>query len=819
MSDKSISALRTKKKAKPGIDHIWPWARHSCIALAMAASMQVIAQQPINIPAQPLADALKQLGEKTGLQIIYDAAIIKGLNSQSAQGSNSQEVLRQLLGNTNIKYTISGNSVTLHAQNNAAALPSVQIISAPLGSTTEGSGSYTTGDTNSSTGLALSLRETPQSITVMSHDRLKDQGLTDVDKVMEQVVGIEPDRRSSIGGDSVGYVARGFFVSNYQVDGIPRPAAIYGFSEDKADLLAYDRLEIVRGPSGLMTGAGNPSAAINLIRKRPTDDFQANISAKTGSWDLYRLQTDVAGSLSDSGKVRGRFAVAKQENDTFVEREHIDRQIVYGVVDAMLFETTEVFAGVEYQDIKATGVSRGGVPLYFSDGSKTNLDTSTNSGTDWSAFNHDSTTVFVGLEHFFSEIWKLKLDAEHKEGTYDQKFGYAYARTINKDTGAGAMLYSTRWNGDTELNAFNANLQGAFEWFGRNHELAFNLFHAAYKSEAPAYPGWYDGGDYRATISNIFDFYNTGAWPEPDLSATGIINGGDVKTTSLSGVIRLKPSDSVSVILGSRLTDWEQTRWSKNTGAAAITSPVTKENGVITPYTGLVVDITDNWSAYASYTSIFEPQSVKDITGNTLDPLEGNNYELGLKAGYLNGRLNISAAVFQMKQENYPVIIGNQVTAPDGSRAYRAEKGVEADGFEVEIAGQLLPGWQIAGGFARAKAEDNNGKPLRSRIPENTFKVFSSYQLHGALSGFTVGGSLRWQDTTYLENTGPNGETFEQKEVFLVDTMAKYLVNDHVTLSLNINNLFDETYYGALDVGSARYGEPRNISLSISYDF
>ena len=790
-------------------------------ASAAPKSADATPARQYSIAETTLESALNQFGREAGILLSYDPALVKGLSAPALSGKYSVlEGLRLLLTGSGLVAVDAGDGSyrVQKPSTGAMLLPTVNIATTPLGSTTEGTGSYTTGDTNTSTGLDLTPRETPQSITVMTHDRMRDQNLTEIAEVINQVVGIENNSGSALGTDGTNYVARGFTVENYQVDGIARPTAIYGFAEETADMMAYDRVEIIRGASGLTTGMGIPAATINLIRKKPTDHFQASVAAKTGSWDLYRLEADVSGAMTDDGKLRGRLASAYQENDTFIDREHVERQTIYGIGEYDFSDQTMLSLGVEYQDMENAHASRGGVPLFYTDGSETDFDVSTNTAANYSAFARESLNTFVKLEHEFNPNWRLRLDAEHKEGSYDEKIGYLSAAAVDKATGVGGTLYSARWASDLELDAFNANLQGTFDWLGRQHELGVTAYHATYQNDGPSGPGWWLRGDYSVSPINALEFFASGDWPEPDLSTTGGSSGSEIKTTALSAVAHLKPSETVSVIIGARVSDWEQEQWSKSANGEKTTTPLVNENGMVTPYAGVIVDITQHWSAYASYTQIFEPQTYKELDGSVLDPLEGNNYELGVKGEYLNGRLNASAAVFRMQQENYAVAFGAGIYAPDGSIAYRAEDGAESQGVELEIGGQLLPGWQVAGGFARATVENNEGERLNTEIPTNTFKFFSTYQLTGNLSGLTLGGNLRWQSSSSRENAGPNGEEYKQDSLVLVDMLANYIVSEHLRVAMNVDNLFDKKYYSGLS-GRGRFGEPRSFSLSVSYEF
>ncbi|TCM38783.1 TonB-dependent receptor plug domain-containing protein [Novosphingobium sp. ST904] len=322
------------------------------------------------------------------------------------------------------------------------------------------------------TGLSLSSRETPQSVTVIDSERMQEQGLYDISEVLEQIVGIQTNRSSALGTDGTNYTARGFEVKNYLVDGVARPSNLYGFTEDTADMIAYERIEVIRGSAGMMTGTGQPSAAINMIRKRPGETTRASVSATLGSWDMYRLEGDLGGAVTSDGHVRARVAGAWQDNQTFIDREHAKRQALYGVVEADLGPNTLLTAGVEYQNFRNEGASRGGVPLYFTDGTRTHFSRSTNGGANWSDFSRKSVNLFASVAHDFSPNWHLQVDAEHKSGSYDETIGYFFGTAIDKDTGLGGTLYSTRWASDLTLDAIYANLRGTFEAFGQEQHVA-----------------------------------------------------------------------------------------------------------------------------------------------------------------------------------------------------------------------------------------------------------------------------------------------------------------------------------------------------------
>jgi outer membrane receptor for ferric coprogen and ferric-rhodotorulic acid len=670
-----------------------------------------------------------------------------------------------------------------------------------------------TGQTETN-GLSLSSRETPQSITVVDSARMQVQGLTDISEVMEQVVGIQSNRSSALGTDGTNYTARGFAVKNYLVDGIARPTNIYGFTEDTADMIAYDRIEVIRGSAGMMTGTGEPSAAINMIRKRPDADTRATFAATVESWDKYRIEGDVGGALISDGHVRARIASAWQDNDSFIDREHSRRQALYGVLEADLAPDTLLTAGVEYQNFQNKGASRGGVPLYYTDGTKTDFARSTNGGANWSDFSRKSLNIFASVAHDFDQNWHLQIDTEHKSGSYDETIGYFFGTAINKETGLGGTLYSTRWASDLTLDAVYANLRGTFEAFGQDQHVALTLSHTRFDDDQTPYPGWWYGGDYMRSV-NAFEFFATGDTPKPDLTATGGGSGNRIQTSAAAGVVRLKPIAPLSIIAGGRITWWKQDSYSQDTTGPKTWTPGVREKAVFTPYVGLVLDFTKTISAYVSYASVFEPQTQRTADGDVIAPLEGNTYEAGLKADFLDGRLSASAAVFRMKQDNYALADGPGIFAPDGSSAYHAVSGMKSSGFELEVNGEILPGWHVAGGFANARAEDRNGRRQLPQIAKNSFKMFTAYTLPGKLDALTVGGNLRWQGKTTADGLGPNGETYIQGSLAVVDLLTNYRFSQQLSLAVHVDNILDKTYYSGLYVGSARYGEPRALTVTL----
>lgn len=675
--------------------------------------------------------------------------------------------------------------------------------------------SYNARAANTATGLDLSLRETPQSITVITRERMDDQAINDISSVLDQSVGVNVNATSAAGSDGVSFYARGFEIKNFQIDGIPRPPSIYGFSETTTDTAQYERIEIVRGATGLMSGPGNPSAAVNLVRKRPTAEAHVFIEGELGSFDHNRVVADMSGGLNESSSLRGRIVSTYETDDAYVDRATTDKKLIYGILEFDLTHSTLLTAGFEYQDLSSDGASRGGVPLFFLDGSQAHLPRHSNTGAQWNELSRTTTRYFASLAQYFDNGWSLRLDAEESRPDYDEAFSYMYG-PFDAETGQGSSIGTARWAGDLKQRIVSLSAAGSFEWLGREHELGFGASYNTAQDGGNDYPGWWSGPDYWAALPDAWQFLGDGRFTPPDLSPSGAHYGGRIEQTDAYGVLRLRPTDALATILGLRVSSWKETEWDDYSGTRSTTT-LTDDSSVLTPYAGLVLDIGERLSAYASYTDIFEPQGAEDVNGKRLDPLVGRSYEVGLKGEFNDGKLNTTLAVFRVEQDNMAVAIPNAPPNPNGNTPYRAEDGTTSRGVELEAVGELTPGWQLGGGYAYAKPQDADHQPLLTEVPEQTLKVFSTYELPGLLQGVKVGANVRWQDKVYLEDSGPNGETFRQGDQWLVDLMASCDLTKQLSVSVHLNNLFDSTYYSGVTWGHGIYETPRNFLLGLRW--
>ncbi|ATP45502.1 TonB-dependent siderophore receptor [Pseudomonas putida] len=802
----------------------------AALTLSLAGSLLVLpaawAQaQRYDIPAGSLAEALSQFAAASGVMITFSAEDTAGLGSPGLQGDfELHQGFARLLQGSGLRLVQAGNKryVLAKAERGAALeLGATSINAAGLGATTEGTGSYTTGQSSTATKLPLTLRETPQSISVVTRQRMDDQGLNDITEVLQQTPGLSVQ---SLGSERFNIYSRGYSVDNYQFDGIPTTLdiATQMSAQSLADMAIYDRVEVLRGATGLMTGAGDPSATINLVRKRPTAEFKGHITAGVGSWDKYRSEVDLSGPLTPTGNVRGRMVAAYQQNNSFMDHYSQEKQIFYGVLEADLTDTTLLTVGADYQKNNPQGSSSVAFPLFHSNGEQTSFSRSTNSAARWSHNPQDALNTFASLAQKLAYDWTLKASVNQM---YIKRDDYKLATASwgfpDKSTGAGVRLYGgagSTWQKQTGLDV---QAQGPFQLFGRQHELIVGYNYSRYENRHTPTRGTRIEG----TFVNVYDWDN---YTDKPVMGGGKLYDGDtvIHQTGTYIATRLRPTDDLSVILGARVSKYDYD-YDLTYPATPLSNRTTdyKENGVVTPYAGVVYDLNDTHSVYASWTSIYKPQSLRDADGSTLEPREGDNCEVGLKSEFFDGRLNTSIAAYEVKQDNLAVLDEGKTVNNDGmTAAYKAVSGATTRGFEVEANGELMPGWNVSASYNHGITKDRDGERLNTEAPANMVKLWSTYRLPGDFDRLTVGGGANWQSGTHITvtpSTALGTVKAKQSQFTVVNLMARYQLTDQLSTTLNINNLFDKKYISALDTTfySGYYGEPRNVMLNTRYDF
>ncbi|MGE1155768.1 TonB-dependent siderophore receptor [Pseudomonas kitaguniensis] len=686
----------------------------------------------------------------------------------------------------------------VNAQPVTLELGATEITSSQLGSITEGSESYTTGAMSTATKLPLTQRETPQSVTVITRQRMDDQAMTSINDVVKATPGLFLNFSNGPGRQS--YTARGFDIDNLMYDGIPSgySGATIGA---QPNLAMFDRVEVVRGATGLVTGAGNPSAAINMIRKRPLDEQKVTLTGAAGSWDDYRGEVDASSPLNDSGTLRGRVVTSYRDANSFIDNVTEDHGLFYAVTEADLSDDTTLTLGFSHQKDKTNYFW--GSSMIGQDGHHLNLSRAYNPGTDWENKDQEINTVFAELRQRLANDWNLQVNANYAE--QNGVFSGSYQSRWVNNTLARTVYQAAFDENQAGVDAFAS---GPFQALGRTHELVVGASKRIYDM-----------------TTHNYSPYDTN-WPltagKPDFVRTD--NPREV--TTQDGVYvttRLSLADPLKLILGARL-DWYDYDNRDGDGDYKVTRNLTR-------YAGLIYDLDEHHSVYASYSDIFTPQTEKSTSATPVKPIVGKNYEVGIKGEYLDGALNASLALFRVDQENRAVQVFVE-NCPQ-TACYQPSGEIRSQGIDLELQGALTQNWQVGGGYTYARTHtikdaanpQNVNQQFDTDTPEHLFKLTTRYHFQGPLEKLRVGGNVSWQSRMYNDIALADGSQYRLKQggYAVTDVMAGYKVNQHLDVQLNANNIFDRRYYQAISnsvsYGGDSYGSPRNMMLSAKYSF
>lgn len=686
------------------------------------------------------------------------------------------------------------------------AIPTVN-ITGKHDATTEKSKSFTTRSSTLFKG-EQDIRDTPQPVTVITRQFMEERNMLDLTDVLANTAGITVEYTDS---ERLGYNARGFAIDAMQIDGLSYNLSGSAFIQPDTALL--DRVELLRGASGMLRGAGNPSATVNMVRKLPTREFQASAGLTLGSWDRRRVEADVSTPLNDSRSIRARVVAVKDKKDFFQKAREEDREVLYGVVQADLTPRTTVTAWLQHTDLDATG-AWGGIPGNF-DGSSLNMPNDTILGASWNRWNRYNDQAQIGIEHRFDNGWSVRANAGYiglriKPNGFKQTY---IARTSTTNPYLFDMTTSQYTGDDSRQQAMNIVADGPFTLFGRKHELVLGA-ERVYNRTIATYGA---GSLFKQAIDiRNFDPYTT----YPEREVTTMPAGGNPPTVTTNNgafaTARFSLADPLTFLLGARLSWTETENRANGTGFK-----VTRE---ATPYVGLVYDLSNEISAYTSYTEIFTPQNVRGADGNLLAPITGEDIEVGLKGEFFGGRLNASAGLFQIENVGRPIEDTASINPclPYFTTGYcRIAGGKQrSEGFEGEVSGEILPGWQVMAGYTNTRTKfvrdtaANTGQPLRSIDPKHNLRLFTSYSPNRFGPGWTVGGGVTVQSDSYARG---GGLTATQGGYGIANAMFAYRFTDKLSVQANVNNLFDKVYYKKFGpTGLAwYYGDPRSVSVSL----
>ncbi|HWU85450.1 MAG TPA: TonB-dependent siderophore receptor [Rhodocyclaceae bacterium] len=686
----------------------------------------------------------------------------------------------------------------------STTLPEVVVSSTGIGEQkpSEQTGAYTVRSSSGATGMHMSLKETPQSVSVVTSQQMSDFALTSVNDVLDFTTGVVVERVET---DRTYYTARGFDITNFQTDGIGMPF-VYGNVTGDIDTGIYDRVEVLRGANGLMSGTGNPSATINYIRKRPTADFQASASVSYGSWNNARVVGDISGPLNEAKTLRGRFIAIGQDKDSYLDRYSHRKSMYSGILEMDLTDTGTLTVGHMQQYSQAKSPMWGALPLFHTDGSAAEWDVSTSTAADWARLNTKNRESFAEWHQYLANDWELKAIYTQAKSETHSKLFYVYGDP-DPSTGLGLYAYPSQYDLDNTRKQADLRVSGPFRLAGRQHELIAGLNWSQSKlSDVSGY------GVGIGTALPPLGTWDDGSFPfaEPAFNASFDGSNFTDKRKSVYLGTRLSVSDALKLIVGANTTNLSTQGTSYGVSHAR---DVTRT----TPYLGAVYDVSKAVSVYGSYTEIFNPQFELGADLKPLKPVKGVNYEAGVKTALFDNKLNGSLAVFKTVQNN--LADNPTFDAVSGQNLYTAVNA-ESTGFEIDVGGAITSRWNASVGYTSLAIDGDQGQAVRTYTPRQLFRLSTTYRVP-MLTGLTVGGSLNWRSATTQSTTTSTSVpvTIRQGAYAILNLMARYDIDKKTSVSLNLNNVTDEKYLTSLYWTQSYYGAPRNVMLTLNWKY
>ena len=680
-------------------------------------------------------------------------------------------------------------AIALQALGEETSLGTVDVVS-----TNQDKESYTVESMNTSTKLNLSIKDTPQSVSVVTKEELEDRDIDSYQEFLRNLNGVSLERWD----ERVNAHARGFEVDYYQIDGKPTSQYIY---DRDPDLSIFERVEVVKGANGLTNGSGNPAMSMNFVRKRAdSKETTGYVDLELGSWNTKAITADVSTPITKDGKVRSRVVVKHQDGEYFLDDYEKEKDVIYGVVDADLSDTSKVSVGYSYEDLQRSNIRWGGNPAFYSDGTRADFDLSKNPTENWTYWDVKTSTYFADFEQYFKNDIKLDLSYSNMKVVEDDSLLY-FGGKVDKSDGSGLSYYT--WDSEIENEDESLDLFVSIPFSQNNLDHELIVGYSYNKSDMYKYK-------YYQTYGSLSNFYNIDV-ADPDTSyGSADYDLGVTTQKSYYTTVKYSLDEKMKFILGARLLNYDYDQ-SEQYGSASTTHVV--YDNEFTPFIGLTYDLNKKHSLYASYTTIFKAQTEKDVDGNYHDPKEGNTYEIGMKSELFDGALNTSATIFRINQDNVAEEIdGVYVTGSTTEKAYSAAEGVTSKGVELSASGNINDKWSVSSGLTNFEAKDKDGNKVSTKSSRTNINLFTKYKF----DKYSIGGGLNYRSKFY---TGSGTSQVTQGGYTLVELMGDYQIRKDLKLQANIANLFDKRYYEGIGANSMSYGDPRNYSVSLKYTF
>lgn len=661
---------------------------------------------------------------------------------------------------------------------------------------------YFAPDASTATRTDTPIRDIPQSIQVIPERVLEDQQVIDIEEALTNVSGVTFG--GTTGNSTVDFNIRGFDNAPVLQDGFRQ---FGGFGQNVSETANLQRVEVLKGPASVLYGEIQPGGVINLVSKQPLAEpfYQAEI--QVGNRGLFRPQIDISGPLTTDKRLRYRLNALYRHEESFRDfKQDFERFSVAPIVSWQIGDRTNLTVQFEYTDDKvpldnglvAVGDRIVDVPF------ERIIDEPDNVG------KNQFLNVGYNLEHRFSNNWRIR-----------NAFRYTNRSVLNigaipfdfdENSGIVSRFFG-RQDVDTKNYSLQTNVVGEFATGSIKHTLLFGVDLNRTESQEIA------GGDFfNLQPLNIFDpVYGSFANVDPD--ELPLFRNIENKINRLGVYLQeqVKFADNLILLAGLRYDTVDQTTVNGSTDLNPTSSETNQNNDALTPRLGIVYQPIPDISLYASYSQSFTPNTGITSNGSPLEPERGEGFEVGIKTELLDRRLAATLAYFDITRQNVAT------TDPNDLFSSVATGEQQSRGLELDVSGEILPGWRVIASYAFINAEvtADNQLPEGNRLfntPKHSASLWTTYEIQqGNLQGLGFGIGFNFVG----EREGDLANSFQVDSYFLTNAAIFYRRNNW-RFALNVKNLFDSDYVAATSnsrIFGNEPGAPFTIIGSVSVQF
>ncbi|MCH2558467.1 MAG: TonB-dependent siderophore receptor [Alcanivorax sp.] len=752
----------------------------------------------------PLSRCLNRFADQAGLYLSAAGELTAGKRCVGLRGRYApRQGLAELLAGTGLMARFADDrTATLYDAGQANALDSVSVTAASAGSVIGPDRGYQAAHSLVATKTRVPLSETPRSVSVVTRERLEDQGSQTLTDALGYVPGIfAPPLAAGDGLAGDFFFIRGFNATDYGYglfrDGLRVQPNRYDTTTEPYGL---ERVEVFRGPSSILYGENAPGGLVNLVSKRPTHEARGEVRATYGSYDRRQLGVDVSGPLVDD-KVLGRLVMLGREADTQTDHMPDDRVYLAPSLTLRLSEDDTLTLLSSYQ--KDTTKLELGLPAAGTllDNPNGELDRSTLIGhPDWDHFEREVWSLGYEYQHWFNDAWQFRQNARYLESRVSRH--EIWWQPLD-DGGYGTRVNTAAYDRRNRAYSFSVDnqLEGQLRAGDLEQTLLFGLGHdRSHWSQL-----WYAG------MGETIDVFDPQWSAEP---ATPLLQQDAVTRQAMTGLYGQWHGryDHWIVLLGGRYDTVDSEYEDAVSGADLDT-----DDEAFTWQSGLMYQFDNGVSPYLSYATSFVPVQQLSSTQGSLDPITGEQVEAGIKIAPPGSRTELALSVYDLRKEDDVIFDG---TLGD----YRQVGESRSEGVEVELTSALSERLRVTASYSHTNAritEDAPGSLQEDQqmvyVPKDQASAWAHYRFtDGDLAGLRLGGGLRYIGETYAYSS-LYGE-LETDAVVLADLALGYRFSGGWALDLNVRNLFDKEYFTACNnAGRCYFGQERTLQGSVSY--